>query len=142
MKCKFTPLNKTFAIQLAKKYNLVQGCFDAESGNFDDCDLDLFTSIISFGIDKMSADNHPLIDIMENKKGKCVVCLYEAPYISENWNDGKLDCYYIEPCSEHRCSSVERFEKYLKEGIENYKKIYKKCEEKNKNENLRNPYNG
>lgn len=141
MKGKFTPLNKTFAIQLAKKYNLVQGCFGAESGNFDDCDLDTFTSIISFGIDKMSADNHPLIDIMENKKGKCVVCLYEAPYIAENWNiEQKLDCYYIEPYSEHRCSSVERFEKYLKEGIENYKKIYKECADLNKKANCRNPY--
>lgn len=143
MKGKFTPLNKTFAIQLAKKYNLVQGCFGSELGNFDDCDLDTFSSVLSFGIDKMSADNHPLVDIIENKKGECVVCLYEAPYIAENWIDGgKLDCYYIEPGSKHQCSSVERFEKYLIEGIVNYKKIYKECEEKNKNENLRNPYNG
>ena len=142
MKGKFTPLNKTFAIQLAKKYNLVQGCFGAELGSFDDdVDLDTFSSVLSFGIDKMSADNHPLVDIIENKRGKCVVCLYEAPYLSENWNhNGELDCYYIEPCSEHCCSSVERFEKYLKEGIENYKKIYKECKERNEKANCRYPY--
>lgn len=142
MKGKFTPLNKGFAIELAKKYNLAQGCFGAELGNFDDdTDLEVFSSVLSFGIDKMSANNHPLIDIMENKKGKCVICLYDAPYIAENWtHEGNLDCHYIEPCSEHRCSSVERFEKYLKEGIENYKKIYVDCAILNKETNCRNPY--
>ena len=142
MKGKFTPLNKSFAIALAKKYNLVQGCFGSELGAFDDDnDLDVFSSVLSFGIDKMSADNHPLIDIMENKKGECHICLYEAPYLAENWNHkGELDCYYIEPCSDHTISSVERFEKYLKEGIENYKKIYEECARRNKEANCRYPY--
>lgn len=142
MKEKFTPLNKSYAIKLAKKYNLVQGCFGAELGHFDDdTDLDVFSSVLSFGIDLMSANNHPLIDIMENKKGKCVICLYDTPYIAENWTpDGNLDCHYIEPCSEHRCSSVERFEKYLIDGIENYKKILNECFERNKLSNCRNPY--
>ena len=142
MKGKFTPLNKSFAIALAKKYNLVQGCFGSELGAFDDYnDLDVFSSVLSFGINKMSADNHPLIDIMENKKGECHICLYEAPYLSENWDhNGELDCYYIEPCSDHIISSVERFEKYLKEGIENYKKIYVECKEQNEKANCRYPY--
>ena len=142
MKVKFTPLNKSYAIELAKKYNLVQGCFGAELGHFDDdTDLDVFSSVISFGIDLMSANNHPLIDIMENKKSECVICLYDAPYIAENWTpDGKLDCHYIEPGSEHRCSSVERFEKYLIIGIENYKKILNECFEQNKLSKCRNPY--
>lgn len=142
MKGKFTPLNKSYAIELAKKYNLVEGCFGSELGHFDDdTDLDVFSSVLSFGIDLMSANNHPLIDIMKNKKGKYVICLYEAPYISENWtHEGKLDCYYIEPGSEHRCSSVERFEKYLIVGIKNYKKILNECSELNKSAKCRNPY--
>ena len=143
MKGKFTPLNKGFAIELAKKYNLVEGCFGAECGNFDMVDLpnETFSSVKSFGIDLNSANNHPLIDIMENKLGQCVVCLYESPYLAENYNrDGTIDCYYIEPCSDHIVSSVERFEKYLKEGIENYKKIYVECKERNEKANCRNPY--
>lgn len=143
MKGKFTPLNKSYAIALAKKYNLVQGCFGAELGGFvdNDIDLDIYLSVLSFGIDKMSAEHHPLIDIMENKKGECRIYLYEAPYLAENWNhNGELDCYYIEPCSDHSISSVERFEKYLKEGIENYKKIYQECKDMNNKANCRYPY--
>ncbi len=41
MKGKFTPLNKSYAIELAKKYNLVQGCFGSELGHFDDDDTDV-----------------------------------------------------------------------------------------------------
>ena len=145
MKGKFTPLNKTFAIQLAKKYNLVQGRFGAEYdelyGIEEDEDPDCFSSVISFGIDLISANNHPLIDIMENKKGECHINLYEDPYLAKNWtSEGKLDSYYIEPWSGHRISSVERFEKYLIEGIENYKKIYKECADLNKKANCKNPY--
>ena len=78
---------------------------------------------------------------MENKKGEIQIFLYEDPYIAENWTaDGNLDCHYIEPWSGHRCSSVERFEKYLIEGIENYKKILNECSELNKLTKCRNPY--
>ncbi len=132
MKGKFTPLNKGFAIELAKKYNLIEGCFGAEYGDFDDLPNETFSSVKSFGIDKISANNHPLIDIMENKLGQCVVMLYESPYIAENYNrDGTFGCFYIEPWSSHRASSVERFEKYLIEGIENHKEIKKKVNELN-----------
>lgn len=145
MKGKFTPLNKSYAIALSKKYNLVQGCFGAEYGELygieEDEDPECFSSVISFGIDLISANNHPLIDIMENKKGECRIFLYEDPYLAKNWDaNGKLDSYYIEPWSGHRISSVERFEKYLKEGIENYKKIYEECARRNKEANCRNPY--
>lgn len=134
MKGKFTPLNKGFAIELAKKYNLIEGCFGAEYGDFgmDDLPNETFSSVKSFGIDRNSANNHPLIDIMENKLGQYVVVLYEAPYIAENYNrDGTFGCFYIEPGSNHKVSSVERFEKYLIEGIENHKEIKKKVNELN-----------
>ena len=145
MKGKFTPLNKGFAIALAQKYNLVQGCFGAEYGELygieEDDDPNSFSSVISFGIDKMSANNHPLIDILENKRGQSQIRLYEDPYLAKNWDEnGNLDSYYIEPCSYHIISSVERFEKYLKEGIENYKKIYEECARRNKEANCKNPY--
>lgn len=133
MKGKFTPLNKTHAIELAKKYNLIQGCFGAEYGMFGDyCDENEFRSVISFGIDINSANNNPLIDIMENGKSEILIILYETPYIASNWNeDGSRHSYYIEPNSCHFVSSVERFEKYLKIGIENYKNITQEVKELN-----------
>lgn len=73
------------------------------------------------------------------KKSCCKECERKCAEITNKERYG-YECYYIEPGSEHRCSSVERFEKYLIVGIKNYKKILNECSELNKSTKCRNPY--
>jgi len=114
----FTPLNATYVFEFVKKYNFATGLFDCERGT-------LYSppchSVVSYGINSYTANSCPLVIIYDDNS----VELYEDPYIAKNFDgNGNLYNYYMEPYSSHSISSVERFEKYLIEGIKNQTDTY------------------
>ena len=119
MKQHFTPLNGSYVRELVKKYNLTPGYFDCERGSLSD---DIPTqSVVSYGINSYTANTCPLVILYDDNS----VQLFEDPYIAKNYDrNGKLYNYYMEPYSTHYVSSVERFEKYLIEGIKYQTETY------------------
>ena len=119
MKPHFTPLNASYVRELVKKYNLTPGLFDCERGSFYD---DIPThSVVSYGINSYTANSCPLVIFYDDNS----VQLFEDPYIAKNYDRlMELYNYYMEPDSYHYVSSVERFEKYLLEGIKNQTETY------------------
>jgi hypothetical protein len=60
---------------------------------------------------------------------------------SLTWKEG--DCYYVQLLRRQADDPMiggVKDKKYLKEGIENYKKIYEECARRNKEANCRYPY--
>ena len=119
MKQHFTPLNGTYVRELVKKYNLTPGHFDCERGSLSD---DISThSVVSYSINSYTANTCPLVIFYDDNS----VQLFEDPYIAKNFDrNGKLYNYYMEPGGSHYVSSVERFEKYLIEGIKYQTETY------------------
>ena len=118
MKQHFTPLNASYVRELVKKYNLTPGYFDCERGSFNDTPTQ---SVVSYGINSYTANSCPLVIFYDDNS----VQLFEDPYIAKNYDrSGNLYYYYMEPSGFHYISSVERFEKYLLEGIKNQTETY------------------
>lgn len=119
----FTPLNGSYVRELVKKYNLTPGYFDCERGSLSD---DTPTqSVVSYGINSYTANTCPLVIFYDDNS----VQLFEDPYIAKNYDrNGNLYNYYMEPYSTHYVSSVERFEKYLIEGIKYQTETYNRME--------------
>lgn len=116
----FTPLNASYVRELVKKYNLTPGYFDCERGSFISDDTPT-QSVVSYGINSYTANSCPLVIFYDDNS----VQLFEDPYIAKNYDrNGKLYNYYMEPAGSHYVSSVERFEKYLLEGIKNQTETY------------------
>lgn len=124
MKQHFTPLNGSYIRELVKKYNLIPGYFDCERGSFIISDTPT-QSVVSYGINSYTANTCPLVIFYDDNS----VQLFEDPYIAKNFDrNGKLYNYYMEPYSTRYVSSVERFEKYLIEGIKNQTETYNRME--------------
>lgn len=120
MKQHFTPLNGSYVRELVKKYNLTPGHFDCEKGSFIITDTPTH-SVVSYGINSYTANTCPLVIFYDDNS----VQLFEDPYIAKNYDrNGKLYNYYMEPGGSHYVSSVERFEKYLIEGIKYQTETY------------------
>lgn len=119
----FTPLNGSYVRELVKKYNLTPGYLYCERGSLSD---DTPThSVVSYGINSYTANTCPLVIFYDDNS----VQLFEDPYIAKNYDrNGKLYNYYMEPYSTHYVSSVERFEKYLIEGIKYQTETYNRME--------------
>ena len=118
MKQHFTPLNASYVRELVKKYNLTPGYFDCEQAFFHDTPTH---SVVSYGINSYTANSCPLVIFYDDNS----VQLFEDPYIAKNYDRlMELFNYYMEPYSTHYVSSVERFEKYLIEGIKNQTETY------------------
>ena len=130
MKQHFTPLNGTYVRELVKKYNLTPGFFDCEIGTlYDDTSTH---SVVSYGINSYTANTCPLVIFYDDNS----VQLFEDPYIDKNYDrNGKLYNYYMEPGNAHYVSSVERFEKYLIEGIKYQTETYNRLTFLNNNLN-------
>ena len=126
MKQHFTPLNASYVRELVKKYNLTPGYFDCERGSFIITDTDTPThSVVSYGINSYTANTCPLVIFYDDNS----VQLFEDPYIAKNYDrNGNLYNYYMEPGGSHYVSSVERFEKYLIEGIKYQTETYNRME--------------
>lgn len=127
MKQHFTPLNASYVRELVKKYNLTPGYFDCEQAFFHDTPTQ---SVVSYGINSYTANSAPLVIFYDDNS----VQLFEDPYIAKNYDrSGNLYNYYMEPGGFHYISSVERFEKYLIEGIKNQTETYNRLVDLNKN---------
>ena len=120
MKQRFTPLNATYVRELVKKYNLTPGLFDCEIGSFRLTDTPTH-SVVTYGINSYTANSCPLVIFYDDNS----VQLFEDPYIAKNYDRlTELYNYYMELGTTHYVSSVERFEKYLLEGIKNQTETY------------------
>lgn len=120
----FTPIGIGWVRLLAKRYGLVKGNFDSEIGSFDSDES--FTEFESYGINQASADFWPVISIYKDRdNNKCLFYLNEDPYIVPIIGVSIAGNHYmIEPgYPKHSTQSVERFEKYLKIAIEQFKKV-------------------
>jgi len=127
MKQHFTPLNATYVRELIKSYNLTPGFFDCEIGSLSGY---ASHSVVSYGINSYTANTCPLVIFYDDNS----VQLYEDPYIAKNYDrSGNLYNYYMEPGNTHYVSSVERFEKYLIEGIKNQTETYNRLTSLNNN---------
>ena len=74
-------------------------------------------SVVTYGINSYTANTCPLVIFYDDNS----VQLFEDPYIAKNYDRNN---YYMEPSNSHYVSSVERFEKYLIEGIKYQTETY------------------
>lgn len=108
------------SVNLLKNTISLQATLTAKKGSFIITDTPTH-SVVSYGINSYTANTCPLVIFYDDNS----VQLFEDPYIAKNYDrNGKLYNYYMEPGGSHYVSSVERFEKYLIEGIKYQTETY------------------
>ena len=123
----FTPLNKGNAFEICKAFGLFE-CPETRQcgfyGHDENGKIKETKAIHVFGIDERAAWCYPLVIIFEDSTVFLNDDLYEEPSYGEG---GKIKGYYLDTCSfGHGIRSVERFIKYLGEGIDFHRQVAEK----------------